>query len=202
MDAHWAHAHPCKCPPQLHPHPLLGDRLEAPLSLSTHIQMNIKLSFKTTSEDCCKVLVTIKWECSEEALDIYLNVSYHCYYWPMVHPPFYCTGTFKCVPTFPTFPLLLLLFPPQIPFFYPSSLSKPYFSLKGILTCYELHEVFPDPSLLVFLPSSPDLALQMPAVSPLSTACLCLRWLWALWNGNPWGKFSWKKKVSITSKLT
>lgn len=80
---------------------------------------------------------------------------------------------------------------------------KPYSFHQGILTCYELHEVFPDPSLLVLLPSSPNPALQVP-VSHLGAlrafACggseLCEMEI-------PEGSSVEKKKnVSITAKLT
>lgn len=64
--------------------------------------------------------------------------------------------------------------------------SKSFLSLQGIFKCYHLYEVFPDrcanPQLKVFFPLPPNLPLQMPVISPMNASCLCLLWLWALWE--------------------
>lgn len=87
----------------------------------------------------------------------------------------------------PTFPLRLLSLLPKILFFTLLHFLKFYLSLKGILRCYHLHEVFPDSSSQPLaddgVPSFLSrLSLQMPTISPIDTFYLCLLWLWALWE--------------------
>lgn len=93
--------------------------------------------------------------------------------------PFKPTCVFQMCPTFP---LRLLSLLPKILFFTLLHFLKFYLSLKGILRCYHLHEVFPDSSSQPLaddgVPSFLSrLSLQMPAISPIDTFYLCLLWL-------------------------
>lgn len=65
--------------------------------------------------------------------------------------------------------------------------SKYYLSFKGLLKCYCLDKVFPDRSPPSFawkhcLRSLQTCPYRSLPLLPVNTSCLCLLWLWALWE--------------------